>query len=100
MLEVFFRVFYHPLHRFFLCDRLNAMAKCAIITDSSIIAKQISEMAAGTHKKEYFPIPRVLMVRVSMKEAIFDGLSTKEDIMTIITLGVGNVSVLCVPAAV
>ena len=40
-----------------------------------------SETAAGTHKTENFPIPRVLMVRMSSKEAIFDGLSTKEYIV-------------------
>ena len=38
-------------------------------------------MAAGTHKTETFPIPRVLFFGISRKEAIFDGLSTKEDII-------------------
>ena len=40
-----------------------------------------SETAAGTHKSETFPIPRVLYVWMSRKEAIFDGNSTKEDIV-------------------
>ena len=40
-----------------------------------------SETASGTHKTETFPIPRVLMVRMSRKEAIFDVLYTKEDIV-------------------
>ena len=31
-------------------------------------------MTAGTHKTENFPIPWVIMVRMSRKEAIFDGL--------------------------
>ena len=38
-------------------------------------------MAAGTHKTETFPIPRVLFFGISRKEAIFDVLSTKEDIV-------------------
>ena len=38
MLEVFFFcVFYHPLHRFLQCDRINTMAQREIIPDSSII---------------------------------------------------------------
>ena len=37
-------------------------------------------MAAGTQKTETFPIPRVIYVRMSRKEAIFDCLSPiKED---------------------
>ena len=40
-----------------------------------------SETAARTHKTETFPIPRVLMIRVSRKEAIFAGLSTNEEIV-------------------
>ena len=40
-----------------------------------------SETAARTQKIETFPIPRVLYVRISRKEAIFDGMSTKEDIV-------------------
>ena len=40
-----------------------------------------SETAAGKHGIEIFPIPRVLTVRVSSKEAIFDVLSTKEEIV-------------------
>ena len=40
-----------------------------------------SKTASRTHKTETFPIPRVIMVRMSRKEAIFDGLSTKEDIV-------------------
>ena len=39
-------------------------------------------MSAGTHKKETFPIPRVMYVSMSRKEDTFDGLSpTKEDIV-------------------
>ena len=38
-------------------------------------------MASGTHKRETFPIPRVIMVRMSKKEASFDGLSMKESIV-------------------
>ena len=38
-------------------------------------------MAAGTPKTETFPIPTVLMVRMSRKEAIFEGLYTKEAIV-------------------
>ena len=38
-------------------------------------------MAAGTHKKETFPIPRFLYVRMSRNEVKFDGLYTKEDIV-------------------
>ena len=39
-------------------------------------------MAAGTHKTETFTIPRVLYVRISRKEAIFDGIyPKKEDIV-------------------
>ena len=37
-----------------------------------------SETAPGTHKTETFTIPRVLMVRMSNKEAIFDGIYTRE----------------------
>ena len=40
-----------------------------------------SKTAAGTHKTETFLIPRVLYVRMSRKESIFDGMSTKEDIV-------------------
>ena len=40
-----------------------------------------SETAARTHKMETFPIPRVLMVRMSRKESIFDSMSTKEAIV-------------------
>ena len=40
-----------------------------------------SETSLGTHKTETFPITRVLMVRTSRKEAIFDGMSTKEEIV-------------------
>ena len=40
-----------------------------------------SETAAGTHKTETFPTPRVIYLRMSRKEAIFDGLSKKEDIV-------------------
>ena len=32
-------------------------------------------------KRRTFPIPRVLMVRIYRKEAIFDSLSTKESII-------------------
>ena len=39
-----------------------------------------SKTTARTHKTETFPLPRVLMVRMSRNEAIFDGLSTKQDI--------------------
>ena len=38
-------------------------------------------MASITHKTETFPIPRVIMVRMYRGEAIFDGLSTKEDMV-------------------
>ena len=38
------------------------------------------ETAAGTHTTETFPIPMVLRVRMSRKEAIFDGIFTKKDI--------------------
>ena len=47
-----------------------------------------SETASGTHKTETFPITRVLMVRKSRKEAVFDGLSKKED--TVDNLPVDN----------
>ena len=40
-----------------------------------------SKRAAGTRKTETFTIPSIIMVRMSRKEAIFDGLSTKEDIV-------------------
>ena len=41
-----------------------------------------SKTASGTHKTETFPIPKVLYVRMSSKEAIFYGLSpTKDDIV-------------------
>ena len=41
-----------------------------------------SETASGTHKTETFPIPRVLYVRMSRKEDIFDDMyPTKEDIV-------------------
>ena len=40
-----------------------------------------SETAAGTHKKDTFPIPRVLIIRISRNKAIFDGMYTKEDIV-------------------
>ena len=40
-----------------------------------------SETAAGTHKTDTFPIPRVLMFRMSRKEAIFDGMSANEYIV-------------------
>ena len=40
-----------------------------------------SETAARTHKMETFPIPRVLMVRMSRKESIFDSMSIKEAIV-------------------
>ena len=40
-----------------------------------------SETVAGTHKMETFPIPRVLMVSMSRNEAVFDGLSAKEEIV-------------------
>ena len=40
-----------------------------------------SETAAKTHKTATFPIPRVPYVRISRKGGIFDGLSTKEDIV-------------------
>ena len=46
-----------------------------------------SKMAGGTHKTETFTIPRVLMVRMSRKEAIFYGLSTEEDIVDAIPVG-------------
>ena len=36
-------------------------------------------MADGTPKRENFPIPRVLMVRMVRKDTIFDGMSTKKD---------------------
>ena len=39
------------------------------------------ETAAGTHKTETFTIPRVVMVRMYSKEAIFDFIFTKEDIV-------------------
>ena len=46
-------------------------------------AKQVarSETAVRTHKTETSSIPRFLMVRMSRKEAIFDGMSTKEDVV-------------------
>ena len=40
-----------------------------------------SETAARKQKTETFQIPRVIYVSMSSKEAIFDGLSTKEDIV-------------------
>ena len=40
-----------------------------------------SKTASRTHKTETFPIPRVIIVRMYRGEAIFDGLSTKEDIV-------------------
>ena len=40
-----------------------------------------SETASGTHKTETFTIPRVIYVMMTRKEAIFDCLSTKEDIV-------------------
>ena len=38
-------------------------------------------MAAGTHKTETFTIPRILYVRMSRKEATFDGMYTNEDMV-------------------
>ena len=38
-------------------------------------------MAARTHKTDTFPISRIIMVSMSRKEAIFDGVSTKEDVV-------------------
>ena len=55
MLEVFFRVFYHPLHRFLQCDRLNKMEQRAIIPDSSIIASNFSKWEGkGPHRTLIF----------------------------------------------
>ena len=38
-------------------------------------------MVSGTNKTETFPIPRVLYVRMSRKDVIFDGVYTKEEIV-------------------
>ena len=43
MLEVFFCVFYHSLHRFLQCDWLNTMSQRARIPDRSIIASNFSK---------------------------------------------------------
>ena len=40
-----------------------------------------SKTASRTHKTETFPISRVIMVRIYRDEAMFDGISTKEDIV-------------------
>ena len=49
-----------------------------------------SKTAAGTHKTETFPIPRVLIVGMSRDEAIFEGLSTKEAIVDTIPVYYGE----------
>ena len=70
---------------------------CLILTQSKQISSQerlfrdvfetlqvksrCSETAVRTHKTETFPIPRVIMVRMSRMEAVFDVLYTKEDIV-------------------
>ena len=43
-----------------------------------------SETSARTHKTENFPIPRVVMVRMSRKEATFYSMSTKEYIVDVL----------------
>ena len=40
-----------------------------------------SEMASGTPKTDNFMISRVILVMISMKEATFGGLYSKEDIV-------------------
>ena len=45
------------------------------------VKRPLSKTADGTHKMETFPIPRVLYVMMYRKDAIFDGMPTKEDIV-------------------
>ena len=40
-----------------------------------------SETATGTPKRETFLIPRIVMVRMSRKDDIFDGMSTKKAVV-------------------
>ena len=47
----------------------------------------VPKWLAEPTKTETFTIPRVLMVRMSRKEAIFYGLSTEEDIVDAIPVG-------------
>ena len=60
MLEVFFRVFYHPLHRFLQCDRLNTRAQRGIIPYISIITSNL------TKRQEKFPHRTIIFSRTSL----------------------------------
>ena len=65
----FFRVFYHPLNRFLLCDRLNKMAQCAIIPDSSIITSNSPKCEEkGPHRTLLFSRTSPVNLLIVLKE--------------------------------
>ena len=70
---VFFRVFYHSLHSFLHCDRLNTMAQRAIIPDSSIIASNFSKWEGkGPHRTLIFSITSLVKhLMVSKKSPVY-----------------------------
>ena len=142
----FFLCFYHPLHRFLQCARLNKMAQHAIIPDRSIVASNFSKWEEkGPHRNLLFswtflgnhfmvskesPVyvflrfPHILISKLSisitvtsdsfssmlslsstgksstMSSFLRDRLSNMAlflDILIYRTIGIENVSVLCVP---
>ena len=67
---VFFRVFYHPLHRFLQYNRLNTMAQRSIIPDISIIASNFSKWEEkGPHRAIIFSRTSLVNHLVVSKES-------------------------------
>ena len=67
---VFFRVFYHPLHFFLQCDRLNTISQRAIIPDRSIIVSNFSKWEGKfPHRTLLFPRTSLVNHIMVLKES-------------------------------